>query len=552
MIKRMTVTQAALLLAALLYAVPVLYRSCIKIIKPADERGEVCCDCGESLETAEAYFDRGNKCYSLIDPAIADYTEAIRLDSVFVPAYINRGNLYYGTRRYDKAIADYAKAIQLDSHYVKVHSKDGVSQYAKAYNGRGDMHHLHGNYDSAIVDYTEAIRINPNYVEAYHDRGATYFNKKDYDRAITDFTEAIRISPDYAELYNVRGAAYRKKGDYAQAIANFNEAIRLSPADYKVYFNRGLMYADKDDYDQAIADYTEAILLRPSYAEAYGVRGAAYHEKGDYERAINDYNESLRLNPNNERVYGVRGGAYMKKKEYDKAIVDFEAALRIKPDYEEVKKNLEEAEKFLAEGAAAAAVAETFESNDKSAPASVSPFTDSRDGKIYKAIKVGKRVWMAENLNYAASGSACYKDKADNCAKYGRLYDWNTAMAACPAGTHLPGDAEWQILVDYAGGEKTAGTKLKSSKGWKSYKGVPTGTNDYSFSALPGGLGADGGYFNYAGNIGFWWSTTDNTPAHAWFRHVNSNYEDVNRDYNDKTNLFSVRCVLDDGKEKRK
>jgi uncharacterized protein (TIGR02145 family) len=109
----------------------------------------------------------------------------------------------------------------------------------------------------------------------------------------------------------------------------------------------------------------------------------------------------------------------------------------------------------------------------------VSTFTDKRDGKVYKIVEINGQTWFAENLNYAAEGSKCYEDKAGNCEKYGRLYDWNTAMKACPAGWHLATDAEWTALVNYAGGELTAGTKLKSSTGWMRHRGIPTGTNDY-------------------------------------------------------------------------
>ena len=116
-------------------------------------------------------------------------------------------------------------------------------------------------------------------------------------------------------------------------------------------------------------------------------------------------------------------------------------------------------------------------------------FTDKRDGKTYRTVKIGKQTWMVENLNHKTGSSVCYDNEESNCQKDGRLYDWNTALNACPAGWHLPSDAEWTALTDFVGGEETVGTKLKSKTGWSTGKNYKVATDDYGFSALPGGYG---------------------------------------------------------------
>jgi len=63
-------------------------------------------------------------------------------------------------------------------------------------------------------------------------------------------------------------------------------------------------------------------------------------------------------------------------------------------------------------------------------------------------------------------------------------------------------------------------------------------------SALPGGNG-NGSSFNNVGNNGNWWSSTENNATNAWNRNMNYNNSDVNRNNNNKTNLYSVRCVQD-------
>ena len=111
-------------------------------------------------------------------------------------------------------------------------------------------------------------------------------------------------------------------------------------------------------------------------------------------------------------------------------------------------------------------------------------------------------------------------------------------MTACPVGWRLPSDAEWTKLTDFVGGSSTAGKKLKSTSGWN-------GTDDYGFAALPAGNGYSDGSFYNAGNIGNWWSATENDAYYAWYRNMYYNYEDVGRDDRDKALLFSVRCVQD-------
>ena len=167
-------------------------------------------------------------------------------------------------------------------------------------------------------------------------------------------------------------------------------------------------------------------------------------------------------------------------------------------------------------------------------------FTDDRDGKSYKIAKIGKQTWMAENLNFNAKGSECYDKKADNCAKYGRLYNWNAAKQACPEGWHLPSDAEWSTLTDFIGDD--AGKKLKAKSGWD--RGG-NGTDNYGFSALPGGLDFSDNQFNNVGSLGRWWSSTENRSQLVWGQGIDFNSNFVGRYEFPTSTLFSIRCVKD-------
>jgi uncharacterized protein (TIGR02145 family) len=155
-------------------------------------------------------------------------------------------------------------------------------------------------------------------------------------------------------------------------------------------------------------------------------------------------------------------------------------------------------------------------------------------------------------LNYNAKGSVCYDDKPENCEKYGRLYDWNAAMKACPNGWHLPSNEEWDNLYRFADGSggtsspyesETAGKFLKAKSGWNNSNG--TGTDAFEFSALPGGFRNAGGYFFGVGEYGNWWSASTNHRRYAYAWSMGDHYDRATYGYEDKADGYSVRCVKD-------
>ncbi|MCL2183910.1 MAG: fibrobacter succinogenes major paralogous domain-containing protein [Chitinispirillia bacterium] len=159
-------------------------------------------------------------------------------------------------------------------------------------------------------------------------------------------------------------------------------------------------------------------------------------------------------------------------------------------------------------------------------------------------VEIGGLMWMAENLNRATSNSWCYNNADSNCVKYGRLYTWEAAMTACPSGWRLPDTADWNKLVTAAGGRSIAGSKLKSTSGWndRADGSSGNGTDEFGFSALPGGSRNTYGTFDFAGNRGTWWSATEIRSGYAYSRYVGY-YDSVGELYDDKGFGFSARCV---------
>lgn len=164
--------------------------------------------------------------------------------------------------------------------------------------------------------------------------------------------------------------------------------------------------------------------------------------------------------------------------------------------------------------------------------------TDDRDGKTYKTVVIGKQTWMAENLNFETRFSYCYENNDENCAKYGRLYKWEFAMEACPAGWGVPSLEEFQALVAAVGGLPMAGKVLKSTEGWKD---GGNGTDEYGFSALPAGYMQEDSTFHNEGEYAQFWSTSGTTKMYQlefFFDRDSSYLFGIYKEYG-----LSVRCL---------
>lgn len=138
-------------------------------------------------------------------------------------------------------------------------------------------------------------------------------------------------------------------------------------------------------------------------------------------------------------------------------------------------------------------------------------FTDSRDERSYKWIKIGDQTWMAENLSYKpeSEGWFIYDNKEENYNQYGCLYTWETAKNVCPAGWHLPDQNNLRELFTYIG--RNAGSKLKAKHGWL-LNG--NGNDQYGFAALPAGKHSQDKFTDIE-YLGFWWTATKQAlPSH--------------------------------------
>lgn len=181
-------------------------------------------------------------------------------------------------------------------------------------------------------------------------------------------------------------------------------------------------------------------------------------------------------------------------------------------------------------------------------------------------VKIGSQIWAVANLNVSTfrngdsiteartnkewvtageSGKPAwcyYNNDPNNGPKYGKLYNWyavSDPRGLAPVGWTLPGDADWETLAYYSGGQEMAGKKMKSTIGWSDGN---HGTNETGFTGLPGGYRVENGTFLNLGSIGTWWSSTE-SKAHSAIDYYLALSGSLGRSNSPRQRGESIRCL---------
>ncbi len=205
------------------------------------------------------------------------------------------------------------------------------------------------------------------------------------------------------------------------------------------------------------------------------------------------------------------------------------------------------------------------------------------DGKVYKTVKIGNQVWMAENLRETLyrdrtavhmvqdslewtvllTGAYCqYHDDEKNAGLYGFLYNWHAVTHSAnlaPPGWRMPSDLDWKELEIFLGMERAetdrqswrgaiakSGGKMKAEGAELWQQPNDEASNSSGFTALPGGYRNEKGQFRNLRRSALFWSRTQQKDEYAWSRYLNYRTAGISRNMHDKRCGFSVRLVKAD------
>jgi tetratricopeptide (TPR) repeat protein len=261
-----------------------------------------------------AYNNRGFAyiCKGDYDRALADCSEAVRLDPRYFDALNNLGNIYQFKQ-------DYAAAERYFNKAKEVKPSDTV------YIGLGNLYKHEGDNNRALVQYRMALAMNVKCDRAYYSIGMIKQTQGDIDGAVKEYTAALNVNPYNDQAYAARGDIAMNRGDYRAAIADYTRIIGYKTYP-KVYQSRGLAYMKTGAYHEAVADFSRAIEMKKNYAEAYFSRGTVLGLAGRYDLALDDYNKALAANDRFGEAYASRAVAYFYKKNYARSQQDVRRA----------------------------------------------------------------------------------------------------------------------------------------------------------------------------------------------------------------------------------
>jgi serine/threonine protein kinase/Flp pilus assembly protein TadD len=278
-----------------------------------------------------------------LEPAAADYQEAIRLNKDLYLAHADLARVYQKQRKSADAIEQFGQAIALKPDFAPLyrdraelirilgqstreqrqaalsdldmairHERSDNPLLAADHTNRGALLYLDGRFEDALEESKLALQVLPDHVEAHGLRIQALLKLNRVDDAIRSCDVALAGGKKSPTLYELRADAHVKRNNYPEAIRDYGRALELRPDDSRLHVLRGWAYLMVESPKLALVDFETAIKLDPAQGDAYNGRGTACVLGGDHLGAVADAREALlrgkadpRITYNAARIYAL-------------------------------------------------------------------------------------------------------------------------------------------------------------------------------------------------------------------------------------------------------
>jgi serine/threonine-protein kinase len=270
-----------------------------------------------------------------IDNAIAEFSQAIKIDPTYALGYAGLGRTYLaGFRQFakdndwiDKASRNCEKALSLNPNLVE------------GYVCLGGVYNMAGQYGKAVDEFQRVMKSEPGNEDALRGLADAYTNLRKFADAEAAYKQAVALRPNYWLAYSWLGQFYFSQNRYADAAQAFLKSTELAPNNYFGYFNLGAIYVAQGLYPEAIQAFNRSIALHPS-SDAYSNLGYTYTLMHRNPEAITALEQALKLDERDWMNWGNLADALYwsadrrneSTAKYSQAIAIAASKLQVNPD----------------------------------------------------------------------------------------------------------------------------------------------------------------------------------------------------------------------------
>jgi tetratricopeptide (TPR) repeat protein len=263
-----------------------------------------------------------------VDPAIAQYQQALECKPENLEAHGGLGCLLLQKGRVEEANAHFQSALELAPDDAQAHRRLGGFLLG------------YGRADEAIAQYQKALQIEPDILEAQGGLGCLLLQKGRVVEANTHLQKALELEPDHAEAHSDLGDFLLRNGRADEAIPQYQKALQIKPGETEVLYNLGNALLQAGRGDEAISRFQEALAIEPKSTAVLNNLGNALLQRGAADEAIPYFQKALAIQPDFTLAHYNLGGALLQKGRVDEAITHFQKAVEIRPDYADAYANL--------------------------------------------------------------------------------------------------------------------------------------------------------------------------------------------------------------------